>query len=103
MPRSGRRSLDVPAEHLLIKIRRLGAHYDCVGPETKLWQRHGHHLVEDEAWPARTGGSCEDNLIERERWFRTQVATRPLVNVGVEMDRSRYSLGYTAQEQDDVG
>src|SRR5262247_1091548 len=99
----GRRSLDVPAEHLLVEIRRLCAHYDCVGSGAELLQRHGRQLVQGEAWPARTGDSGEDDLVERERWFRTQVAARPFVNVGVEMDGSRYSLGYAAQEQDDVG
>src|SRR5262245_22738857 len=99
----GRLSLDVAAEHLLVEVRRLRPHGDGIASGPKLLQRHRRHLVQGEAWAARTGRSGEDDLIERVGWFRTQVAARTLVNIGVEMDRSRYSLGYAAQEQDDVG
>src|SRR5215475_10147009 len=99
----GRLSLDVSAEHLPVEIRRLRPHDDRIASGPKLLQRHRRQLVQGEAWAARTGRSGEDDLIERVRRFRTQVAARTFVNVGVEMDWSRYSLGYAAQEQDDVG
>src|SRR5262245_9826489 len=98
------RLFDVAAEHLLIEIRRLRANGDGIAARSQRLQGYASQLVQGEARSAaRTGSFGEDDLVERVRRFRTQAAARTFVNISVQVDRSRYSLGYAAQSQHNVG